>query len=81
MMESLPTCEANDFFSTTLSRHPRGEVTPPISRTALHGIAASSSSTSLVRPSVRRSASTLTILFMPKACAAIASPRSAVMWA
>jgi hypothetical protein len=36
---------------------------------------------SSMRTKARRRASSLTILFMPSACAATASPRSAVMWA
>ena len=36
---------------------------------------------SSMRSSARRSASSLITLFMPSACAATASPRSAVMWA
>ena len=36
---------------------------------------------SSMRSNARRSASSLTSLFMPSACAATASPRSAVMWA
>ena len=36
---------------------------------------------SSMRSSARRSASSLTTLFMPSVCAATASPRSAVMWA
>ena len=36
---------------------------------------------SSMRSSARRSASSLTTLFMPSACPATASPRSAVMWA
>jgi hypothetical protein len=43
----------------------------------IHAALAASS----MRSSARRSASSLTTLFMPSACAATASPRSAVMWA
>jgi hypothetical protein len=57
-----------------LSRASRTEC---INAGRIQAVLASSS----MRSSARRSASSLTTLFMPSACAATMSPRSAVMWA